>query len=126
MRNRIALLKVVMVDNINPGLQPVDIRDGLQQCLYMPAGTLNQGIVDIKKTRRSIVKLKNPRGRKHGAERGNPCNAFDFGVEVHYLWSIVEHNGWRRSSQSHTVFFHVNKKTVYLADARIKKSQNGQ
>ena len=39
-----------MVDNINPGLQPVDIRDGLQQCLDMPAGTLNQGIVDIKKS----------------------------------------------------------------------------
>jgi hypothetical protein len=43
------------------------------------------------------------------AEWGKPCNSFDFGVRVYYSWSAVANDGWRQSSQSHTMFFHVNK-----------------
>jgi len=53
------------------------------------------------------------------AEWGKPCNTFDFGVKVYYSWSAVGNDGWRQSSQRHTMFFHVHKKIISLADARI-------
>jgi hypothetical protein len=43
----------MMIDDINTHFQPVNFPDSPKQSRHVTAGTLNQGIVDIKKSEKS-------------------------------------------------------------------------